>query len=73
MSIPDLPKQDIKKSPMVKHQFLYKEILNNEIPDNQIWDVVLSKQDLDLDLNKLIDLIKKKKNIYCLFHETVLF
>ncbi len=73
MSIPDLLKQDIKKSPMVKHQFLYKEILNNEIPDNQIWDVVLSKQDLDLDLNKLIDLIKKKKNIYCLDHETVLF
>ena len=73
MSIPDLPKQNTKKSPRVRHQFLYKEILNNEIPDEQIWDVVLSKQDLDLDMNKLIDLIEKRKNIRCLDYETVLF
>lgn len=75
--MPELPKR--KSTPIgainqIKRQFTYEEILTDNIPLNQIWSVVVSKNDFNLDISKLIQLIKiHKVGIFCLDYESVSF
>lgn len=75
--MPELPKrrkiQNNQGTP-IKRQFTYREFLIQDIPSNQIWSIVLSEKDLDLDMSKLIELIHTQKiTIWCLDYNSVTF
>ena len=75
--MPELPKrrkiQNNQGTP-IKRQFTYREFLTQEIPSNQVWSIVLSEKDLDLDMSKFIELIHTQKiTIWCLDYNSVIF
>lgn len=75
--MPELPKrgkiQNNQGTP-IKRQFTYREFLTQEIPSNQVWSIVLSEKDLDLDMSKFIELIHTQKiTICCLDYNSVIF
>lgn len=75
--MPELPKrrkiQNNQGTP-IKRQFTYREFLTQEIPSNQVWSIVLSEKDLDLDMSKFIKLIHTQKiTIWCLDYNSVIF
>ncbi len=75
--MPELPKRrkiQNNQSTPIKRQFTYREFLTQDIPSNQIWSIVLSEKDLDLDMSKLIELIYTQKiTIWCLDYNSVTF
>lgn len=56
-----------------KKDYSYKEILEKEIPENEINSVILSTGDLGLDMSKLLRLIDFNVKIKCLDFDSVLF
>lgn len=75
--MPELPKRrktQLEQFTKIKRQFTYREFLTQDIPSNQIWSIVLSEKDLDLDMSKLIELIHTQKiTIWCLDYNSVIF
>lgn len=74
----ELPKKTSRPRDLssTKRQFAYREVITNNIPLNQVWSVILSKKDLDLDMDKLIELINSNRalvSIWCLDYESVTF
>ena len=48
--------------------------MTQEIPSNQVWSIVLSEKDLDLDMSNFIELIHTQKiTIWCLDYNSVIF
>lgn len=56
-----------------KKDYSYKEILEKEIPENEINGVILSTSDLGLDMSKLLRLVNFNVQIKCLDFDSVLF
>lgn len=75
--MPELPKRRRIKNNQgtpIKRQFTYREFLTQEIPSNQVWSIVLSEKDLDLDMSNFIELIHTQKiTIWCLDYNSVIF
>lgn len=70
----ELPKRRNDKGIRVfKKDYAYKEILEKEIPENEINSVILSTGDLGLDMSKLFRLIDFNVKIKCLDFDSVLF
>ena len=63
----ELPKRTEKVNMKIKHEYSYSEILTQKVRLDQVWQIVLSKEDLDLDMTKLIELLNNRfVEIWCM-------
>lgn len=70
----ELPKRTEKISKKIKHGYSYSEILNQRVRLDQVWQLVLSKQDLGLDMTKIIELLNNNYvEIWCIDYDSVIF
>lgn len=70
----ELPKRTEKVNMKIKHEYSYSEILTQKVQLDQVWQIVLSKEDLDLDMTKLIELLNNRfVEIWCMDYESVVF
>lgn len=70
----ELPKRTEKVSKKIKHEYSYSEILNQKVQLDQVWQIVLSKEDLDLDMTKLTQLLNNRYvEIWCMDYDSVVF
>lgn len=73
MSAPRLPKRSIPDHIIIKKDYSYSEILENNIPLEQINSIIVSKDNLDKDMSKIIELINNGTSIKCLDLESAIF
>lgn len=73
MSIPNIPKRKIILPRILKKDYSYSEILESNISSESINSVIFSKNDLDKNMSKIIELINDDISIKCLDFDSVMF
>lgn len=73
MTAPALPRRRANTIAPVKQEYTYSQILNQDISESTRLSIVISKDDLDLDMSKLLEFIQKGVTIKCLDYDSLMF
>ncbi len=74
MTTPALPRRRANTIAPVKQEYTYSQILNQDVSGSTLFlSIIISKDDLDLDMSKLLEFIQKGVTIKCLDYDSLMF